>query len=142
MPDGSMPPVAASARRRLPGRRLCDTVRVVHRTDGSETRFFVTVGYHPDEPMRPVEVFYSGGFRAGADLEVIAQDAAVLVSLLLQHGASVEDVAHSLARRENAMGQDVASSLIGSMVEVLAQPPSWAEELAAARSAVSEEDKR
>ena len=43
-------------------------------------------GYAIEDPLRPVEVFYAEGFRSGADLEFLTQDACVLVSLLLQHG--------------------------------------------------------
>ncbi|MEM7500230.1 MAG: hypothetical protein AAF371_19885 [Pseudomonadota bacterium] len=58
------------------------------------------MGYDPDEPDRPREVFYSGGFRSGSQLEFQVQDACVLISLLLQHGHHPATILKSLARTE------------------------------------------
>ena len=81
----------------LPARRLCETRRV--ETPEGHT-IHLTVGYDPAEPDRPREVFYSGGFRSGSQLEFQVQDACVLISLLLQHGLTADAVLKSLARTE------------------------------------------
>ena len=81
----------------LPSRRLCETRRVA--TPEGHT-IHLTVGFDPDEPDRPREVFYSGGFRSGSQLEFQIQDACVLISLLLQHGLTPDAVLKSLARTE------------------------------------------
>lgn len=60
----------------------------------------LTVGCDPEEDGRPLEVFYSVGFRSGSQLEFLVQDACVLISLLLQHGLRPEDVEKSLSRTE------------------------------------------
>ena len=81
----------------LPARRLCETRRV--ETPEGHT-IHLTVGYDPAEPDRPREVFYSGGFRSGSQLEFQVQDACVLISLLLQHGLTADAVLKSLAKTE------------------------------------------
>ena len=81
----------------LPARRLCETRRV--QTPEGHT-IHLTVGFDPEEPDRPREVFYSGGFRTGSQLEFQVQDACVLISLLLQHGHRPATILKSLAQTE------------------------------------------
>ena len=81
----------------LPDRRLCETRRV---STPEGFTIHLTVGYDPEEPDRPREVFYSGGFRSGSQLEFQVQDACVLISLLLQHGLTADAVLKSLAKTE------------------------------------------
>ncbi len=116
-----------SPRRHLPDRRLSETRRIEHlRTDGVSARVFITIGYAPDAPTRPREVFYDEGYRSGSDLEYLVQDLCVIVSLLLQHGTPPEAIARSLSRREGLDG-DVHGSLAGTIAAELAIPPAWAE---------------
>ena len=84
-------------RHRLPDRRLTETRRVVTPEGHS---IHLSIGYDPDMPDRPREVFYSAGFRSGSQLEFQVQDACVLISLLLQHGLRPADILPSLARTE------------------------------------------
>ena len=120
-----------SPRTRLPDRRLSETRRIEHvRADGGRARIFITIGYAPEEPTRPREVFYDEGYRSGSDLEYLVQDLCVIVSLLLQHGTPPEDIARSLSRREGPGGEgpggDAHGSLAGTIVAELAVPPAWA----------------
>ena len=113
----------------LPGRRLCETRRI--QTPEGHT-IHLTIGYDPDEPDRPREVFYSGGFRSGSQLEFQVQDACVLISLLLQHGLTACAVLTSLAQTERpgpwAQGNEeteaemVHASHVGLIVAELAIP--------------------
>ncbi len=132
-------PDPLSPRHRLPERRLTETRRVAHiRPDGSTTRILVSVGYAADDPMRPMEVFYSEGFKSGSDMEFTVQDACVLISLLLQHGISPARIASSMSTRNDpddlATGEPVAApvgdpvfgSLAGTIAAELAHPPAWA----------------
>lgn len=130
-------------RRRPADRRLGETRKVTYvRPDGNATKIIVSVGYEAADPTRPVEVFYSEGFRSGSDLEFTVQDACVLISLLLQHGISAERIASSMATRETAdadlaSGEFVApegaasmpASMAGAIAAELMIPPSWAEDL-------------
>lgn len=88
---------APESRHDLPDRRLCETRRV---STPERHTIHLTVGYDPEERDRPREVFYSGGFRSGSQLEFQVQDACVLISLLLQHGLRPADILKSLARTE------------------------------------------
>lgn len=103
-------------RHNLPDRRLTDTRKIV--TDEGH-RVHVSVGFHPHDPTRPREVFCSGGFRSGAQLEFQTQDACVPLSLLLQHGHRPEDIIKSLSRKEAPDGTMHYGSLIGLIADQL-----------------------
>ena len=100
----------------LPTRRLTETRRIETR-DGH--KIFLSVGFDPIEPDRPREVFYSAGFRSGSQLEFQIQDDCVLISLLLQHGLPVEEIAKSLAREEQPDGSMARASVVGVIVDEL-----------------------
>ena len=72
----------------------------------------MTVGYDPSAPDRPIEVFYSEGFRSGSDMEFTVQDACVLISLLLQHGVPPSTIASSTATRESEDADLMAGDLV------------------------------
>lgn len=110
-------------RKRLPDRRLTETRKV--ETDQSQT-VFLSVGYDPDQPDEPREVFYSSGFKSGSMLEFQVQDFCVLFSLLLQYGMKPDEVAKSLARKENPDGTLSFASISGLIVNELSKPPEWA----------------
>lgn len=100
----------------LPTRRLAESRRIVTREGHT---IHLSIGYDPDEPDRPREVFYSAGFKSGSALEFQVQDACVMFSLLLQHGLTPEDVAKSLARAERPDGSITYASVTGLIVEEL-----------------------
>ena len=120
-----------TARTPPPPRRLSETRRVEHvRSDGVAIRILVSVGYDADDPLRPVEVFYAEGFRSGADLEFLTQDACVLVSLLLQHGVPPARIAAAMSMRDDPNGATSPGSLAGTIAAELLHPPAWADALA------------
>ena len=124
MSDTPAPP-----RKPPPPRRLTETRRVEHvRSDGNATPILVSVGYREDDPLTPIEVFYAEGFRSGADLEFLTQDACVLVSLLLQHGVPPARIAASMSTRETPDGHHVPGSLAGTIAAEPTRPPAWADE--------------
>jgi hypothetical protein len=87
------------ARNRLPNRRACETI--AFERDGS--RYCLTIGYFPDG--RVGEIFLNAD-RSDSLLDVLASDAAIAVSLALQHGAPLDEIRHALKRdvRGNAAG--------------------------------------
>lgn len=101
----------------LPNRRPNETREVVWRTETAEHTFHVTVGFDL-RTGTPVEVFYSDGMKEGADLRHAAQDACILISLLIQYGVALADIGKSLAVVP-VMGQDSPASIIGAIAEVL-----------------------
>ena len=112
----------------LPNRRLAETRRV--ETPQGHTAF-VTIGYDPAAPLKPRELFYSGGFRSGSDLEYHLHDLCVLISLLLQHDVAASYLAHSISRKTAALGGEEYASLAGWLVEAVRTPPAWADEYVA-----------
>lgn len=107
-------------RNRLPDRRPSANIRVDWLTPSAEHTFYVTVGYRP-ETGEIAEVFYSDGMKSGADLRSMAQDACVLISLLLQHGLTPDEIAKSLAVAP-VFGQPRPASLIGAVVDAIRVP--------------------
>jgi len=97
------------SRRILPQRRRAETFTVVHWNQA----FAVTVGFYPDGTVG--EVFIESR-KTGGDVEAIARDSAVVVSLALQHGAAVEAIAHAITRSSNG----APSSILGAVVDALA----------------------
>ena len=93
-------------RARLPNRRPCRTFDLEH----AGLKFKVTVGYFSDGT--PSETFVSN-HKAGNASDVAARDGGILLSLLLQHGCSVETIARAVSR--NADG--TASGVIGAVLD-------------------------
>ena len=102
----------------LPTRRLAENRKV---TTPEGHNVHLSIGYDPDEPDRPREVFYSAGFKSGSQLEFQIQDACVMISLLLQHGLRPEDVAKSLSRVEQPDGTMAYASIVGLIAAELAR---------------------
>jgi hypothetical protein len=96
-------------RRILPQRRPALTFTVIHWNQP----FSVTAGFFEDGRLG--EVFVDAR-KSGGDVEAIARDAAVVISLALQHGAPVESIQHALTRNSNGS----PASLLGAVVDALA----------------------
>ena len=98
-------------RERLPNRRQSVTLAGAY----AGTALTVTVGLYPNG--QPGEVFGNIG-KAGSELERTMNDACVAVSLALQHGASAQAIAKTIAAREP--GQE-PSSIVAAVIEMLAE---------------------
>ena len=97
-------------RQALPMRRRSETFEIDY--GGLSRVHTVTVGYYPDG--RPGEVFINGG-KSGEQVEAIARDGAVMLSMCLQHGVSLDTIKHALTRDS----QDQPSSIVGAVVDRL-----------------------
>jgi hypothetical protein len=77
-----------------------------------------TVGF--DEIGQPAEIFIAGA-KDGAGLAAILDDAAVVISIALQHGIPARALAKSIARiPENLDGPATkAASVIGAALDLL-----------------------
>ena len=82
----------ATLRRRLPNRRPSETRTL----NVGNHAFAATVGFDPADG-RPREIFLSGA-KDGTDMAAILDDAAVTLSIALQHGVSAAALAKSVAR--------------------------------------------
>jgi ribonucleoside-diphosphate reductase alpha chain len=97
-----------TARRRLPHRRGAVALDIEH----AGHRYRMHVGYFPDGTVG--EVFVDAT-KQNSTLDALAADAAVLLSLLLQHGALPAEIGHALRRSPNG----ASASLIGAVVDEL-----------------------
>lgn len=102
-----------SERRRLPDRRSAETFNM--RFGQQNTVFNVTVGYYGWHRREVGEVFITGA-KAGSEMDAIARDGAVLLSLALQHGVPLEVIRHAITRNQ----QGVADTIIGAVIDRIA----------------------
>src|SRR5919201_2263982 len=97
-----------TARQRLPHRRGAVACEIEH----ANHRYRMHVGYFPDGAVG--EVFLDAA-KQNSMLDAFAADAAILLSLLLQHGAAPAEIGHALRRSPNG----APASLIGAVVDEL-----------------------
>jgi hypothetical protein len=97
-------------RQALPARRRCETFELDY--GGLKKSHVVTVGFYDAGNIG--EVFINGG-KSGEQVEAIARDGAVLLSIALQHGATLDTIKHAITRD----GQDAPQSIIGVVVDRL-----------------------
>jgi hypothetical protein len=95
----------------LPQRRHSETFEIEY--GGLNRSHTVTVGYY-DDHKTVGEIFITGG-KSGEAVEAIARDGAVLLSLALQHGATLETIAHAITRD----GQGQPQTIVGAVVDRL-----------------------
>ena len=76
--------------------------------------FRMQIGCFPDGALG--EVFLDAA-KQNSGLDAFAADAAILVSLLLQHGATPAEIGHALRRAPDG----TAASLVGAVVDRLAE---------------------
>jgi ribonucleoside-diphosphate reductase alpha chain len=72
--------------------------------------FTVTIGFYADGT--PGEVFIDGG-KTGQDIQSTARDAAVVLSLALQHGVPPETIRHAVTRGAS----EEPASILGAVVD-------------------------
>lgn len=106
-------------RARLPDRRPLETRTIAH----GGHKLHVSIGFDPASG-EPREVFGSLDTSTTSEMAMLVQDACVIVSLALQHGAAPGDLAKSLGRVPvwTPDGEGTApASLIGTIVGVLTE---------------------
>ena len=104
-------------RARLPDRRPSTTHKAVWQTEAGSHSFYVTVGYDP-ATGQPMECFYGDGQKTGTQLRDSLSDACVLISMLMQHGTTLDEIAHSLATVP-VFGERRPASPVGAVVEAV-----------------------
>ena len=104
-------------RKKLPDRRRNVTVSISHDGNGHKKpiRLSVSMGFADDRKL--AEVFIKAG-RARSDIDLIADDFAVLISELLQRGAKAVDLAHLVGRNAET---GKPSTLAGRVLDCLVQ---------------------
>lgn len=99
-----------NAREALPARRRCDNFTIEH--GNLAGGYAVNIGYYDDGSIG--EVFINGG-KSGQTAEAIARDGAILLSIALQYGVSLEDIKRAITR--DSRGEPL--SIIGAVVDRL-----------------------
>ena len=61
-------------------------------------------------------MFINGG-KSGEQVEAIARDGAVMLSMCLQHGVSFDTIKHAITRN----AQDEPISIVGAVIDRMAQ---------------------
>ncbi len=95
-------------RRCLPQRRHAETFEI--EWGGFDRTFAVTLGFYEDGSIG--EVFMTGG-KSGQEIEAIARDGAVVLSLALQYGAQIDNLISAVTRDEHGN----PSSIIGAVLD-------------------------
>lgn len=94
-------------RNQLPDRREAVTIRVRHGALTADA----TVGFYPSGAIG--EIFVNVSSRVGSDIDALARDAAVTLSIAIQHGTPLDTIRHAVTR--NADGSP--SSIIGALID-------------------------
>jgi hypothetical protein len=85
-----------------------------HELEHDQIRLLVTVGFYPDGA--PGEVFTSispGRGRQTSAFEASTRDAAILISLCLQHGVALETLRKAVTRGDH----DEPASVVGAILD-------------------------
>lgn len=98
----------------LPNRRVGVTFKFEHQTDGGVQKFHVTVGFYTDGT--PGELFINT-HKAGGEYNTFVSDAAVAISLALQHGCPLDVIRSSMKRNPNGSPMGLLSHLLDRMKE-------------------------
>jgi hypothetical protein len=99
-------------RNRLPNRRSHDVFEFEH----SGVRYSAGIGTFTDG--RPAELFLNAA-KSGTAIETYARDAAIIVSLALQHGCTVDTLRHAVTRNQDGS----PSGPIGAVLDHLGDLP-------------------
>jgi hypothetical protein len=95
-------------RRVLPQRRAAETFNMRFWNQ----LFTVTIGFYADGT--PGEVFIDGG-KTGQDIQSTARDAALVLSLALQHGTPIETIRHAVTRGTSEEPASILGAVVNSI---------------------------
>lgn len=99
-----------TARAVLPRRRLCERFDLRHGT----IDYSVTTGLRVDGSV--AEVFLSDHRKVGTEMSALARDAAVIISLALQHGCSLDTIAGAVTREPSGAPAGLAGAVIDAIL--------------------------
>lgn len=101
---------------RLPGRRASEVLEFHHiEANGNKSPFTSTIGFYADGRIGEMFIYAQ---KADSAIGLICHDAAVLISIALQCGATIEELRSSVARTSIEGGRP--QSIIGTALDVLA----------------------
>ena len=111
---------AVRRRERLPSRRPSETRRL----HWAGRTIHLAIGYDPNG-FEPREIFYSGGYKRGSDMESLVSDLCIALSVMLQHeGVAADTLRQSMGRAfDQLTGEEVPASILGLLLDELCRPP-------------------
>lgn len=109
-----IPITEASNREPLPQRRASQMFELQH--GGKQATFHVTVGYYDSACTRIGEVFVSGS-KSGTEVEANVRDAAILVSIALQHQVPLGVMRNAITREENGAPSTIIGAVLDKLLE-------------------------
>ena len=101
-------------RRPLPMRRNCETIEIPF--GGFDRVHTVTLGFYEDDSVG--EVFINGG-KSGEQVEAIARDGAVLLSMALQYGVPLTTIQGAVTRDARGAPQSIVGAVVDQLVGTL-----------------------
>ena len=96
----------------LPQRRRSETFKFQFRAQRAS--FHVTTGYFNDNTLG--ELFLNTS-KTGSQSEADARDFAILISLLLQHGCTLETICGALTREMDGSPSTLAGTVVDLLIE-------------------------
>lgn len=96
----------------LPARRFSQNFTIVWQGE----QYHVTIGFHHDGRAGEVfvnRIYSKTSAKVGQLLDGICRDAAILVSLALQHGAQLDTMQHAITRDEDG----TPSTIVGAIID-------------------------
>jgi hypothetical protein len=99
-----------SDRKPLPLRRRAETIKVRH---GGAT-YHISTGHYAGGQLG--EVFISTN-KVGSNIEAMARDLAILISLALQHGCQIETISHALTREQDGSPATIAGAVANNLAQ-------------------------
>lgn len=103
----------SSNRAVLPNRRFGENFELRH--GGKNTSFIVTLGRYPDG--RVGEVFISGA-KAGSEVDAVARDGAILLSIALQYSVPLQTIKHAMTREPDGSASTIVGAVVDKMLEM------------------------
>jgi hypothetical protein len=97
-------------REQLPYRRRSETFALSW--GGYRSAHFITCGYYEDGRLGDV---FIGSGKSGEQVEAIARDGAILLSIALQNGAQLSDISHAITRDS----RDAPMTIVGAVIDAL-----------------------
>lgn len=80
---------------------------------GVQRAYEVTCGYYADGKLG--EIFINGG-KSGEQIEAVARDGAVLLSIALQYGAEIQTLAGAVTRDVNNAPQSIIGAVLDEIL--------------------------
>jgi hypothetical protein len=98
-------------REALPQRRLSVTFTV----EFWNQYWNVSVGF--SRKYKPLEVFINATKTPGTDLDTTCRDCAIILSLALQYGCPLDEIAHAITRNERGHALGIVGEVLDKMLD-------------------------